>query len=436
MKPIQMPSVVKNLFRVLITICLWLAYLMAFSQLHQNENINFEVENQSIRRALDRLGEMAGLNFTYNAADPSFNRTIDYKAIDKPLSQVLEELLKRSGHDYKRIGNQLVVFVAEQTREETVAEPEYSPSRPAVPDTVHITSPPVVVYDTVVQFETITQTDTLVIRDTVFIKQPESAKVPAASIKRLSSDIFRFEPNREDGWALSFSYAQFYGGIHNTAGDAHAALLDKSNETESFSLRNYALGIGGLYNMNQWSFSAAVGLSGFSNRFRYEDVNSSGGYYQIDTISWYYTLPSADTIWFPVTDSSYLPLDFQETRYNQLNRVGFLDLQISAAYRFFFREAYHVYVKAGFGGAMPIYKDGVLLQNKENHPGIDFGEKNFADLLLFYEGGAAVSYYIADWFDLFAELTYKRYMTPLVSDYALDKRFHGGGLRIGLVYYF
>lgn len=437
MKVIQLPLATNKPLRLIAILLLWLGPLCVFTQ-EETKRYDFEVDNQSLRIALERLGELTGRNFTYNSADQSFNRAVNYSATNLPLSQILEGLLNRSGHDYKRIGNQLVVFAREQAQQHEQALPAPTSDAPPViqRDTILVMSPPQTVYDTVVRFETITQIDTLFIRDTVFIEKPAAAKVPAKGIRRISSDIFRFEPNREDGWAMSFSYAQYYGGTNNSADESHAALLNLADETESFSLRNYALGIGGLYNKGQWTFSAAMELSGFSNRFRYNDINSIGGYYQTDTISWYYTLQAADTIWFPVTDSSYLPLDYQEVRYNQLNRVGFLGLKLSTSYRLYQQEDFNVYLKAGLGGAVPIYMDGVLLQNSENFPGTDFSEKTFQSPLLFYETGAGMNYYLADWFDLYAELSYKHFLTPLISDYELERHMRAIGLRLGLIYYF
>lgn len=81
------------------------------------------------------------------------------------------------------------------------------------------------------------QIDTLIIRDTVVKEVFRDS--PKRDIKRLPKDIFRFEPNREDGLAWGFFYGQYYGGYSQTADQIHETLLNLSKETETPVFRNF-----------------------------------------------------------------------------------------------------------------------------------------------------------------------------------------------------
>lgn len=46
--------------------------LTNIAQQEDDQRYDFEINNQSLHEVLDRLSQMAGVNFTFNAADPTF----------------------------------------------------------------------------------------------------------------------------------------------------------------------------------------------------------------------------------------------------------------------------------------------------------------------------------------------------------------------------
>ncbi|NTW23309.1 MAG: hypothetical protein HGA37_01310 [Lentimicrobium sp.] len=425
-------------FRVSLILAFWLIHLTTFSQQPANKRYAFEAKGQSLSVVLDRLSELAPVNFTYNSADPSFSKKITYRASNKTFEQILSDILKISGHNSRQIGNQLVVYRIDAPPSEAVVQESETSGLPPAPriDTVlSIVEKPVILNDTLVLTDTIVKTDTLLVRDTVYLEK-EVIRYRRPGLKIFSKDFFKSEPNRNDGLSLAFSYGQYYGGSSCTAGPEYSELLALTKETESMSFRNFSLGSDLNYTMSKWTFSAGLQLTGFSNRFQYNYIQSTGGYYQTDTISWYYNIIEEDTTWIAVTDSSYLPLDKEEVSYNQLNRLGFLDLQAGVTYSYFSNESFRLYLKAAFSYSFLIYSDGILLQDKPGFPGIDYSEVDFARGLFSYQFGTGISYMAGNSFDVFAEAAYKSYSSKLINDYPIDKRYFGVGLKLGLIYYF
>ncbi len=416
-----------------IRLTAFLFVLLGLQLVHGQGNnaalLDFEARNLPLSQVLDRLSQLAPLNFTYNSADASFSKTIDYAARGKTAEQMLAEILSISGHDIRQIGNQMVVFPLPVQQQAASPPP---PTLPAPrPDTVlRIVEVPVIVRDTLVLRETVVQRDTVVVRDTII---KEVVRDGRRDLKRLPKDIFRFEPNREDGWSVSMHYGQYYGGFANSGEDT--PLLNLNKQTESSTFRHYSLGAAVNLHKKQWTFTAGAQLKGFSSRFRYDDLQRSGGFYQTDTISWYYTIVQTDTTWFPVTDSIFLPIDKSEFYYNQLNRLGYLEVYAGLAYSYFSNNTFSLYVNANVGAGFLIYRDGVLIQNVAGFPGAQYKQQDIAGTLLTYQFGTGMRYKAFDWIDLFGEITYQGHTGNLFDNYVVDKRNTAFGLKIGLYRY-
>ncbi len=417
---------------LVLMLCFLLLPLMSIAQQDEVQRYDIEINNEPISVVLDRLSQMAGVNFTFNAADPTFAKSISYQAKGKQFDQMLAEVLVLSGHNFRQIGNQLVVFPVE-----VVEGPQQNVQQAPVVryDTIfQIIEKPVIQTDTLVRYETIVQVDTVIVRDTVLKEVFRDA--PRRDIKNLPKDIFRFEPNREDGLSWAFFYGQFYGGNSHSAEQVDDALLALNNETETPGFRHFSMGTELMYNKNNWTLSAGMQLMGFSTRFKYNDIQQTGGYYRTDTISWYYNVVQTDTSWFPVTDSTYLPMEKSEFYYNQLNRIGYLDLQLGVAYSFYADDNFSAYVKAVAGLGLLMYKDGVLLGNTNGFPGVPFKEEAFSSPLISYMVGTGIKYKAFDWWDIYGELGYRSHLGSVLNDYVIEKRNFGLGLKVGLIYYF
>lgn len=427
-----------------LAVCL--TFFFTSSVIAQNKNTSvydFEVKNKPLYEVLDKLSDLASINFTYNSNEAAFGQKITYKASKKTFEVILNDILNACGQKCKKIGNQWVVYSHEDSRETPREAVDLSAPQITIPFKDTIKNTPafsvlkpdtLVLRDTLVLKEIIIHKDTIVVRDTItVIKEVRHNRKPG--FRNFPRDFFQFDPNRSDGAFLSFSYGQYYGGIQNTADAGFETLLQLNNENESLSLRNYSMSGELGYNFKKWAVSLGVGLKGFSNRFKYNQLITSGGYYRNDTVSWYYNISEMDTTWFAVTDSTYLPFQKEEVNYNQLNRVGFLDLQLGVAYTWLAYENTRLYIKGGVGYGLMIYHDGILIQNEKNYPGLEYSAASLNKHHMSYQLGTGVNYMAGNRFDIFAEISYQGYATSIIADYPIDKKFYSVGLKVGLIFF-
>jgi hypothetical protein len=410
-----------------------LGWVKANAQQSAERRIDFSASNEPLSIVLDRLSQVAAINFSYNSADLSFSKPITYSARNKTIPEITSEILNLSGHGFRQIGNQLVVYPEKIVTETNEVLTNNMPQMPQGQDTSRVQQ--IIVRDTIVRHETVTKLDTLILRDTVFVEKEVFRDARRPDLKKNIADIFRFEPNREDGWALNIHYGQHYGGIRNKSEQAAPQFIDLLESTETNSFRNYSLGSELLHNKGKWTFSAGLQLTGFATRLKYNDIQSTGGYYRTDTISWYYTVVQTDTTWFPVTDSIFLPLNRTEINYNQLNKVGYLDFTLGAYYSFYADANISLYLKANLGASFLIYSDGVLLQNTTGYPGEDYKNADFNNSLMFYQLGVGLRYKVGNWFDVFGEFSFRNYFGTIMNSYPVDRKYYMTGIRVGLIYY-
>ena len=402
---------------------------------------DFEVKNKPLYEVLDKISDLASINFTYNSNESAFAQRITYKASKKTIEAILNDVLTLSGQKYKKIGKQWVVYAKENTKEVPRVAVELPIPNAAVtreevmvqtrvlpvskPDTI-------VVRDTLFLKETLIHKDTIVIRDTVtVIKEIRHNRRPG--FRNFPKDFFQFDPNRSDGPFLSLSYGQYYGGFQNSADAGFEKLLQLNKQSESSGFRNFAVDGDFGYSYKKWSVSLGVGLKGFSNRFKYSQLITSGGYFRQDTVSWYYNISEMDTTWFAVTDSTYLPFEKEEVNYNQFNRLGLLDFQLGVAYTWFAYGNARLYIKGALGYSMIIYQDGILIKNTKDYPGVEYSAAIMNKHRMSYQVGTGINYMAGNKFDIFAEVGYKGYTKSMVVDYPVDKRLYAVGIKVGLI---
>ncbi len=413
-----------------------------------NNPISIVAENEQLSSVLARLSSYEGINFTYNASDPSFDKSISYSAQNENIEVILGEIFSQTNHEYRQVGNHYVIVPSEKKpKQETaaqtrnpIAKSDPMPPLPnvnlPVPDTViRVVEVPVTIRDTVRIVDVVTRTDTIRIRDTVFIEKPAPPVRRAHSASPLR-DVFRFEPDRADGWALSFSYAQMVAGYNfPDLGDLDPD-LERVKNSESASVRNFALSSAIQLNKRKFSFLAGVQLAGFSNRFSYSDITSAGGFYAIDTLDVFYTIINDEPVYTYITDSTWIPLDRNELYYDQFNRIGLLELQLGVGYTLFADEDVAVYVNGAFNVGAPLWLMGSTIEDVEGYPAIELNKEVFAKWTYAWQAGIGAKYSVGNWADIYGELFYKRYLSETVPDYPFDRRLHGGGLKVGLLYYF
>jgi len=427
--------------RIALVILLFSGIILSSSVKAQQDldrNISFQARNEKLASALTRLAANEKLNLSYNPGDKAFDVTITYSAANKPLQTVLREVLALSGHDFRLIGGQIVIYKTDAGLQQTSpsAEPVQTVREPLQPPTAVSESPAVtMVRDTIMIRDTILRVDTLIIRDTVIIEKEVTRTPKPERPATLREDVFRFEADRNNGWSIMPFYAHMvsFNRLSGKAGDHE--LLSRTKEAESVSVINHSIGADLRFARKKWHITSGINYSRFTYRFRYNFEAFEGGYYRTDTIDVYYTIPQTDTVWYYVTDSTWIPLTSREYFYNRLNRHGFIEIPLTAGYNIYSDPNLRVWASAGLSFGIMTNRNGLAINTSEEYTGIDFSDLNFSPLMVSYMLATGFRYKISEWMDAGSELFYRQHLNSVFRDYPLDKKIGAVGLKAGIVFY-
>ncbi len=415
------------IFSLVVAILLFLGF-PKFMLGQSKETIDFTVDEQKLSSALIMLANKADLNFSYNSDEELFQNIISYSAQDKSPLIILDELLINTNHEFKVIGNQVVIFRSTSTpqdfeKENTSQPPLASEAATATVITRYITRP---VYDTIIITDTIIEfkTDTVFVYDTVLIEKEKPKKPQNNRVKEIPVDYFNKELSRESGWAGNI----FAGPIISD--------FSLVSQEKNFNVRNFSLGIELTKLHNNWNFTGGMKLTHFSERFDHSYSVQEGGFFVTDTIDEYYTVSNNDTSYFYVTDSTWKPVNNQEYNYAVKNRIGMLEFALSVSYDFYANKNVRVYGKLGAQVGFIIYKNGIALPDLNQPEGVNFADLNFAAQSFSGFAGIGLKYRMSSKFDFNPEVYYLRYFNEIVTDYPKSTIISGVGIKIGLIYYF
>jgi hypothetical protein len=431
-----------NLFLISLILLLHQSGNLILAQNGTGQPISFYASNESLRSVLGRLSTSQSINLTYNASDEVFDKQVSVNAENKRVTSILSELLSQIDHTYQQVGNHFVIIkMPETTRPSpsnknspTVFEP--LPATPPRADTIiKYVDVPFIIHDTLLIIDTIVKVERELILDTVFVERPSnrSGRIRPFTI---NNDAFRFEADRNKGWATAFSYAHMAAGYHLVSMNDPLGQYSNIRDAESYSFRSFALGAELQYNSGNFMFMAGISVNSFSNRFYYSELSTSGGFTQTDTLDFFYTIIQNDTIWKYVTDTSWVPLNSIELLYDRMNRIGLLELNASVAWKVYNGDLFSLYLKTAAHTGIPLWLKGNTVLKSEEYQAVKLEKELVAGYVFAYQAGIGGKIQLSDWTDIYAEVFYKRYINEIVIDHALGRRLHGAGLRLGLLYYF
>lgn len=415
-----------------------------FSQ--QKSTISFYVQNETLRSVLDRLISEHNINITYNASNTAFDKKISFQSNNKTPMEILRGILTQNGHEYHYSGNHLVILkspeyilnskVEQGVKEmQIIREPVLDNS---VEESVDVAMNdlvlPEVIRDTIFIRDTLVLTITEVIVDTVYIERLQQSVTtrPESFIR----DFLGLETNNRERWAAGVSYAQMLSGFDFLAINDLTPELQRVINAEPLSLRNFNIGISLHYLAGNFSMGAHVGIQSFSHRFTWSDLSISGGFDRIDTLDSFFTLTANDTLWTHITDTTWIPLDRQEVIYDKMNRLGFLEAGISARYILVTGRNIAWFARMGFAINTPLWLNAQSIINEDGFRAQNSSRSDVNTWIFAWDAGLGINARINPVSDLFIESTYRRYVNEWNTNHPLERRMHGAGIRLGVLYYF
>lgn len=397
----------------------------AFSQ-PLNPLISFAVESCNLDEALEKLFAEYELNVAFSKAELSKIRIEGYSCSYKSVEEVLTDLLKGTGYDFKKVGKQYVIrksqqMLAEQieNQESVVTQSGGTGQKTAVrvnktADTVRIIDT-VQIIRTVMRYDTVVQVETK--HDTVYDVKYKGVAFPWPSFK-------------DNGWFIAPALAISSLGMKNN-------FPETEHPVKTAPVSAYSVGLDGGYKYKRLSVGLSLTYKSLKYSVSFDYSLIDGGYYVNDTLDTYYVVHAGgDTTYQYILDSTYIPLATTHFNYRDVNRIDYLSVGLFAAFDFVKTEYFRMFVKAGLSADFPLVCFGSSFIGEA--PYQEAITKAQAETVkLTYFGGLGLGFKAGNHFELVPEVHYRQMSgSPYRVECPLDIRLHFWDFRMGLNYYF
>ncbi|KAF5063345.1 hypothetical protein DSECCO2_295440 [anaerobic digester metagenome] len=399
-----------------------------------DEPVTLTVVDEPLSALMERLTRNTGVTFSYNPDQLNTSKTFTLNLVRKPLHEVLDILFNGSGFGYRHTGNQVVIY---NLTPEAKADPETKQSREDPSPANAITT---VVRDTVylmqreVRTDTLTLRDTLVRFDTVFILR----KSPDDRIGKedIFSDLEALskEQTREFRVYAGVTLSWLAGRTAFSGSQAYETKVADYRRFHSDKQLSGSAGVEVQVSYARVALASGVMFTSFGQNLDYNYQITSGGFFRKDTLDAYFTLSGADTNWFYVMDSTYLPLDLQKYGYNSLIRRNYTEIPLTFQYNFPVAQTL-IYLRAGLIAGINSGGEGLYILTDREGAG-DIAELDARAVVFSGLIGAGVMLPVHKKLIFQSGILYRRQMQGVYKNFPVDTRYGALGINAGLLYKF
>jgi len=399
-----------------------------------DEPVTLTVVDEPLSALMDRLTRNTGITFSYNPDQLNTSKPFTLNIVRKPLHEVLDILFNGSGFGYRHTGNQVVIYNLNPAEK---SDPEVKQDRE---EPLPVKVAPTIVRDTVyltqreVRTDTLTLRDTLVRFDTVFILR----KSPDDRIGKedIFSDLEALskEQTREFRVYAGVNLAWLAGKTTFSGSQAYEAKLADYRKFHSDNHLSGSAGVEVQVSYARVALATGVMFTSFGQNLDYSYQISSGGFFRKDTLDAYYTLSGADTSWFYVLDSTYIPLDLQKYGYTSLIRRNYAEIPLTIQYNFPVAQML-IYLRAGLIAGINSGGEGLYILTDREGAG-DIAELDVRSVVFSGLIGAGVMLPVHKKLIFRSGILYRRQMQGVYKNFPVDTRFGALGINAGLLYKF
>ncbi|MCD6660146.1 MAG: STN domain-containing protein [Lentimicrobium sp.] len=395
-----------------------------------NEPLTLKAQNEPLGQVLDRITRNTGITFSYNPDHIKAEQKVSIDVVQKPLHEILSMLLDKKLFDFRANGNQIVLF--RHTTPEVAVAREIPLAVPSVPEP-----------DTIVRTDTVyvtkvkTVTDTLLVKetttvfDTVYIlrKSPEE-KVGKEQIFRniesLEKSLTRVWKFRA-GPMLSF-YSSSFGFSGNKL---HASKISDYTEVHQRGPLSWTAGISAEASYARFAITSGIGFTALVSNFRYNYELEEGGYFRRDTLDTYYITDPPQTVY--IIDSTYIPVDLKQYRYDSRVRHNYVDIPVLFSYRVPV-GSWLVYGQAGIIAGIHAGSSGLYILT--DGPEVNqISKLKMQPLLFSYSLSAGIQAPVTRRILFTAGLNYRSSFKSAFSDFPIQVKPTATGINAGLLYF-
>jgi hypothetical protein len=433
-----MPGKISKL--VSVSACLLLFQLFngivsAQKQPYLDKKITVTFVSSSIPQVFRILSEKSGVKFSYNPEIFPVGKTFTGRFANMALRDILKEILDDNNVRIKEIGNQIVLysgipepFPLKSNQQLIRNKPVLLPSEKKNPDTLYLYQ-----LDTLVinHYDTITREVIVYQRDTIFQSlPPDTAVIPKSTTEITLSDSL---PSAKKGFSASF-YIQmqpenvYFTGLSNSD-DLYKTLMQKV-----FSKPNtgFTLGISGNYQLDKMGISAGLAYTLRNERFVFDTEKITGGFFDTDTVETYYSLHGNDTLWFYITDSTWVEKQTEKISVHQNNRYHYLTIPLDFSYIIFEKPNYNLFVSAGVTVSFLSGYSASHINPDDTFEVTAINKNQLNSFLFSWQAGAGICRRITQNTSFFGEISYYSQLNNSYTNFELDKRYGHLNLKLGM----
>jgi hypothetical protein len=417
---------------------------IAQSQPYLDKKVSFTFSDMSLANVLRAIGNKTGIKFSYNPDILQPGKRINMRFNNTPLRDVLKQLLNDPSISYREIGNQIVLYRGDPSQFPLEPNQQLIQGKPVIvipakkiPDTIYVYQLDTLIInrtDTIFRSISITRYDTIRIMDTVFIEKNKTPQNAGKNIKdNFNTNSITHRKFMEDNGFYTGLYFDFLPGdvrykSSSTASDEYTSLMQNSVSGQSF---NFSTGILAGYDYHFIGIRSGLGYTRLGEKFAYSFSVESGGFFKTDTVEQYYTLSGADTSWFYITDSTWIPKDSKNYSYSQVNSFNYIDVPVSVKLRFLRMKTYEIYALGGVNANFLISVDALHINPDNENEVISISENDLKKVLISWHTGIGASFKINPRAGLIAEACYRSQTgSQYKDDFPVDKRYGNFSIKV------
>lgn len=402
-----------------------------------NPSITFSVGPCTLDVALEKLFADYEVNVAFSKAELSKVEIPAYSCSYKPLDDVLSDLLRETGFNYKKIGRQ---YIIKKIPVFEPVPPQNQQNDPAVPSIVENHKIDTVVSrlaDTVRIFDTLFVTRILLIRDTV-VKTNTVIRHDTTYIRKRNPIEFNWPPFRNVGWFGQLSYLHEWGEPELFLPSEESEWSEWYGRSVCSMVRMDGLLAEGGHKDDRWSYGANLSYRSLRYDLAFDRTITTGGYYVNDTLDSYYVVNPflSDTSYFYILDSVYVPFEAYSFAVHDVNRLNYLGVGLFGSFDFLSFDYFRMYVKASVSLDFLLNVKGTTFA-KEAPFHTEMLCEQVAPVRFNYRVGVGAALKVAERMELVTELDYHGYTGSLFrEDYPIGMKPHFLSILLGMTYYF
>lgn len=385
-----------------------------------SKKVTVDFKNQPVSTVLRNIEKQIGVKFSYDPTQINATKLIAIREINQPLGEVLVKIFNNPTIAFRQVGNQIVIFSLNEQPENNQTnntDPDKKQVKPVVTDPVNT----VYIYqrDTVTRLKTDTVfvktptfiTDTVIKRDTVFIKEKKPA--PARKPKEKES-YFSIEPQ----------FRFFPGKPSYTEQNDNPEILKQTRNAVTASLNNFSAGIHFGYTHKAMAAKIGANYLLHGEKFSYTRTETTGGFFDVDTVETYYSVSGTDTSWYYIKDSTYIPVESNKQTYSKNNSYRYIEIPLQLSYRILKNKNFSLWLNGSLSAGILMKADAIAFDPEDFNKIITVSENNLNPLIFSWQAGFTSRFRLGEKTCATLSLGYRSQPGSQFKDLGVDKRFN------------